>query len=84
MKHRQEYNMRLNRLIKKYTKLCKKASKLHEQILDLYKAKYLDNDKKTCKQILNTMYGQQQNFGSVLKKIYKDTDSIADGMKYTE
>ena len=76
--------MRLRKLLNKYRKLCTKASKIHEQILAVYEAKYLDKDKQTCKQILNSMYGQEQNFGSVLKDIYKDTDSIADGMKYTE
>lgn len=76
--------MRLNKLLKKYRKLCKNASKIYEQILTVYEAKYLDGDRKICKQILNSMYGQQQNFGSVLKDIYKDTDSIVDGMKYTE
>jgi len=76
--------MRLNKLLKKYRKMCKKASKVHGQILAVYEAKYLDNDIKTCKQILNTMYGQQQNFGPVLKGIYKDTDNIEKGMKYTE
>ena len=76
--------MRLSKLLRKYRKLCAKASKVHEQILAVYEAEYLDGDIKTCKQILNTMYGQEQNFGSVLKDIYKDTDSIADGMKYTE
>lgn len=76
--------MRLRKLLKKYRKLCIKASKIHEQILAVYEAKYLDNDKETCKKILNAIYGRQQNFGSVLKNIYKDTDSIADGLKYTE
>ena len=76
--------IKLNRLLKKYRKLCKKASKLYEHILAEYEAKYLNEDRNTCKQILNSLYGQEQNFGSVLKDIYKDTDSIADGMKYTE
>lgn len=76
--------MKWNKLLKKYRKLCKKATKVYEQLIYLYEAKYFDDDRKACKQFLNTMYGQEQNFGSVLKDIYKDTDSIADGMKYTE
>ena len=84
MKHRQEYNMRLNKLLKKYRKLCKKASKVHEQILAVYEAKYLDGDRAICKSIINSIYAQEQHFGDVLQSIYSDTDSIADGMKYTE
>ena len=44
--------------------------------------------KKACKAMArfdNAIGSNEVNFGSVLEKIkYDDTDSIADGMKYTE
>ena len=71
-----------------YKKACKAMAKFDNAI---------GRDKKNLfmKELLNRVYGKSYinvlfssndvNFGSVLEKIkYDDTDSIADGMKYTE
>lgn len=84
MKHRQEYNMRLNKLLKKYRKLCAKASKVHEQIMELYEDEYLKGDINACKQVLNSLYGTTAIYNEKAVYSYTDTDSLADGMKYTE
>lgn len=37
------------------------------------------------KRYMNALFSNEVSFGSILEKIkYDDTDSIADGMKYTE
>lgn len=70
VEHRQEYRMKIERLLKKYAKLCKKASAIHKEILNRYEEAYLINDTIVCKQIINSLYGR------CVTTIYEDTDSI--------
>lgn len=72
MKHRQEYRMKLKRLLKKYNKICKKASAIHNEIMNRYEEAYLLNDTMVCKEIMNSLYGR------CVTSIYEDTDSVKD------
>ena len=78
MKHRQEYRMKLKRLLKRYEKVRKKASKLYEKITEAYEEHYLSNDVMVCKQIMNSLYGK------CVTTIYSDTDSIKDSAIYKD
>ena len=76
--------IKLKRLLKKYKKICNKGSKIHEQIMGLYEDEYLKGDINACKQILNSLYGSKAIYNEKAVYSYEDTDSIEDGMKYTE
>ena len=65
--------MKLKRLLKKYNKICKKASAIYNEINERYEEAYLSNDTMICKQIMNSLYGR------CVTSIYEDTDSIKDG-----
>ena len=69
--------MRLNKLLMKYTKLTINQNKVYKQIISECKKESNNGNIKISKQALNTLYGIQN-------AVYSDTDSIADGMKYTE
>ena len=69
--------MRLNKLLMKYTKLTIKQNKVYKQIISECKKESNNGNTKISKQALNTLYGIQN-------AIYSDTDTIVDGMKYTE
>ena len=76
--------MRLSKLLRKYRKLCKKASNVHEHIMEAYEDEYLKGDIEACKRILNSLYSNTPIYNEKAVYSYEDTDSIADGMKYTE
>lgn len=81
MKHRQEYRMKLKRLIKKYNRICKKASAIYRELVYQYEEQYeeawLLNDKVKCKQLMNSLYGRYTTS-------YVDTDSIKDSAIYKD
>ena len=64
--------MNIKWTIKKYKKASNKARKLWEKIDTFYMGKYMDNDRETCKQIINEIYD------GVYAPVYRyaDTDSI--------
>ena len=68
--------MNLKRLLKKYNKICKKASKVHEQILTIYEDRYLSSDIDACTEILNSLYGSKPIYNEKTVYSYEDTDSI--------
>lgn len=71
--------MKLKRLLKKYNKICKKARKVHEQIMELYEEEYLKGDINVCKQVLNSLYGTTAIYNEKAVYSYEDTDSIKRG-----
>lgn len=70
--------MKLKRLLKKYNKLCKKASTIHREIMFQYEQAYVLNDIAVCKQIMNSLYRQNTT------SIYEDTDSLKDCKFYKD
>ena len=70
--------MKLKRLIKKYNKICKKASAIHNEIINRYEEAYLINDTMVCKEIMNSLYGR------CVTSIYTDTDSVKDSTIYKD
>lgn len=66
--------MKLKRLLKKYNKMCKKASEIHREILYQYEQAYILNDKMVCKEIMNSLYGRCVT--SMNEHKYVDTDSV--------
>lgn len=70
--------MKIKRLLKRYEKIRKKASNLYEQITEAYEERYLSNDVKVCKQIMNSLYGK------CVTTIYEDTDTVKESAIYKD
>lgn len=78
--------MTLKRLLKRYEKTRKKASKMFGEIMNVYEEAYIMNDVQTVQEIYNSLYNstltksmeriiQNSHYGLTN---YADTDSVKD------
>lgn len=76
--------MKLKRLLKRYDKTRKKATKMYEEIINAYEEAYLINDVQTTEEIFNALW--DTNIQTRMKRMllnshygltnYADTDSV--------